>query len=156
MALTTTVPVTAEDLLHLPARITFGTWASNWTLFSLEGRQRERERSERVRKRGGVDEQNNSNMNTQAGQSEQLGMVSKKGWEALIWVKYNHNMIMFYIKVGVRVQAIIWYITKTARACLQSEISMLLSSFITMSTIAHQGAILYTASIKKSQVVLDQ
>lgn len=36
MAPTTTVPVTAEDLLHLPARITFGTWASDWTLLSLQ------------------------------------------------------------------------------------------------------------------------
>lgn len=44
MALTTTVPVTAEDLLHLPARITFGTWASDWTLLSLQVRKRERER----------------------------------------------------------------------------------------------------------------
>lgn len=43
MALTTTVPVTAEDLLHLPARITFGTWTSDWTLLSLQGRERGRE-----------------------------------------------------------------------------------------------------------------
>ncbi|CAL8341962.1 unnamed protein product [Arctogadus glacialis] len=27
--------VTAEHLLHLPARITFGTWASYWTLLAL-------------------------------------------------------------------------------------------------------------------------
>lgn len=42
MALTTTVPVTAEDLLHLPARITFGTWASDWTLLSLWGKKKRR------------------------------------------------------------------------------------------------------------------
>lgn len=41
--MTTTVPVTAEDLLHLPARITFGTWASNWPLLPLEERQSERQ-----------------------------------------------------------------------------------------------------------------
>lgn len=42
MAPTTTVPVTAEDLLHLPARITFGTWASDWTLLSLQEGTEER------------------------------------------------------------------------------------------------------------------
>lgn len=83
MALTTTVPVTAEDLLHLPARITFGTWASDWTLFTLQGRKREREREKEGRKEagreggregsrvgwvswGGVADQKYSNRHTQA------------------------------------------------------------------------------------------